>query len=106
MAGLMSSKKYIEIPAPEVHGGIPTVYNKAFTKDGCNIWVTRDVYEAGFVRWHLSISRRDRYPSWDEIRDARYALLPDDITMAMLLPPKAEYVNLHKNCFHLHELAG
>lgn len=56
--------------------------------------------------WHLSISHPTRYPTWDEIRDARYDLLPDDVTMAMLLPPRAEYVNIHENCFHLHEIAG
>ena len=54
--------------------------------------------------WHLSISHPSRYPTWDEIRDARYDLLPDGCTMAMLLPPKGEYVNLHRNCFHLHEI--
>lgn len=54
--------------------------------------------------WHLSISHPKRYPVWDEIRDARYDLLPDACTMAMLLPPKGEYVNLHPNCFHLHEI--
>lgn len=54
-------------------------------------------------RWHISISHPHRYPTWEEIKRARYDLTPDDITMAMLLPPKGEYVNLHPNCFHLHE---
>lgn len=54
--------------------------------------------------WHLSISHPTRYPVWDEIRDARYDLLPDACTMAMMLPPKAEYVAIHPNCFHLHEV--
>lgn len=97
-----------EIPAPQIvgmeHLGTHYVYNKAFTKGGCNVWVTRDRYNTGEVRWHMSISRTDRYPVWDEIRDARYDLLPDEITMGMLLPPKSEYVNLHPNCFHLHEI--
>lgn len=53
--------------------------------------------------WHLSISHADRYPTWDEIRDARYALLPDNTMIAMFLPPKGEYVNVHPNCFHLWE---
>ena len=56
--------------------------------------------------WHLSISHPSRYPVWDEIRDARYELLPDACTMAMLLPPRGEYVALHPNCFHLHEIPG
>lgn len=54
--------------------------------------------------WHLSISHPTRYPTWDEIKTARYELLPDEVTMGMLLPPSAEYVNVHPNCFHLHEV--
>ena len=56
--------------------------------------------------YHLSISHPMRYPTWDEIKEARYDLLPDEITMAMLLPPSAKYVNIHKNCFHLHQVDG
>lgn len=101
-------KGYEEIPAPQVDGidqlGYRYVYNKAYRKGDLRIWVTRDLYSSGAVRWHMSISTRTRYPEWDEIRDARYALIPDDITMGMLLPPKSEYVNLHQNCFHLHEI--
>ena len=62
---------------------------------------------------HMSIShRRDsrsgpvpgRNPRWEEIRDARYLFCPDEMTMAMLLPPKAEYVNVHETTFHLWEV--
>jgi hypothetical protein len=54
--------------------------------------------------WHISMSCADRYPTWDEIKDARYSLTPDGCYMAMILPPSAEYVNVHENCFHLHEI--
>jgi hypothetical protein len=62
--------------------------------------------------WHLSISHRTnvmrpkpgRYPTWDEIADARYRFIPDEATMAMLLPPRDQYVNLHETTFHLHEV--
>jgi hypothetical protein len=65
------------------------------------------------ARWHLSISHRTsevrprpgRYPHWDEIADARYRFCPAEVTMAMLLPPMAEYVNVHETTFHLHQLA-
>ena len=53
--------------------------------------------------WHMSISRPDRYPSWDEIAKARYELMPKDITVVMFLPPPEEYINIHNCCFHLHE---
>ena len=58
----------------------------------------------GELRWHLSISHPHRYPHWDEIRDARYLLIPDEVTMVMFLPPQREYVNVHSNCFHLYEI--
>ena len=55
-------------------------------------------------RWHLSISCQTRYPGWDEIKSARYDLLPNNIYMAQILPPKEHFVNCHPNCFHLWEI--
>lgn len=40
--------------------------------------------------WHLSISHPHRYPTWDEIKAARYALTPQNVTMALILPPPEE----------------
>lgn len=65
-------------------------------------------------RWHLSISHRTnthppqpgRYPTWDEIKDARYRFMPGNITVAMYLPPEDEYVNVHETTFHLWEAPG
>lgn len=54
--------------------------------------------------WHISVSCEDRYPTWDEIKEARYDLLPDDIYMAQILPPKSEFVNIHPNTFHLWQI--
>ena len=68
--------------------------------------ITISVNADGPNGWHLSISGRDRYPSWDEIVDARYRLVPDEVTMALLLPPREEWVNAHEFCFHLHQVAG
>lgn len=66
--------------------------------------------------WHLSISHRldvadaqgrqapGRLPTWDEIREARYRFCPDDVTMAMVLPPTAEYVNIYETGLHLWQI--
>lgn len=62
--------------------------------------------------WHLSISHRTnhhpprpgRNPRWNEIKEARYLFCPLTITMAMLLPPPEEFVNLHATTFHLWEI--
>jgi len=58
------------------------------------------------VGWHLSISHPSRYPSWDEIKKARYELLPSDLTFGLILPPEGEYVNIHPFCFHLYEITA
>lgn len=93
------------------------VFQKTVTDGHPTVMVSR-----GPEGWHLSISHRlneivlplglgvprgprpGRYPSWDEIHDARYRFLPDKCTMALLLPPKAEYVNQMETCFHLWEI--
>ena len=67
-------------------------------------YVTVFVGQEPGIGWHLSISTPHRYPTWDEIRAARYDLCPHDVTLAMILPPSKEYVNLHANCFHLHQI--
>lgn len=54
--------------------------------------------------WHLAISHPRRYPTWDEIAEARYQLIPDEVTMAMIMPSSDQYVNLHPNCFNLHQI--
>ena len=56
------------------------------------------------VGWHLSIAHPTRYPTYEEIKEARYKFLPNETTVAMLFPPKEEFVNLHSNCFHLWEI--
>lgn len=58
------------------------------------------------LRWHLSISCRDRHPSWDEMKTARYRLLPHDRCFAILLPPPPYYANVttQDHVFHLYEI--
>ncbi len=68
---------------------------------GCIVIVSKD---DGL--WHLSISRKDRLPTYDELKDARYQFLPDVEYAIQVFPPKSEFVNLHTFCLHLWELAS
>jgi hypothetical protein len=58
----------------------------------------------------MSISHRGedlrpgRYPTWDEIFEARYEFCPENMMMVMSLPPLDEYVNVHETTFHLWEV--
>lgn len=70
-----------------------------FKMDNCAVIVSID---AG--KWHLSISKKNESPSYDEIKKARYKFLPDNIYAAQIFPPKNEFVNIHQYCHHLWEL--
>lgn len=71
---------------------------QVFTMGECRIIIQEEP-----TGWHLSISCADRYPTWDEIAEARYALLPKYRDFVMHLPPPAEYVNIQEFTFHLFE---
>ena len=87
----------IRIPA-EVRGLVEPGAT-AYRMGRCQIIVSRTSWG-----WHLSISKPDKLPTWEECRDARYELIPDDVTMALLLPPSAEYINFHEFCLQMHEV--
>jgi hypothetical protein len=104
-----------ELVVPHVTAELPG-HHRAFRAQGsgCHVIVAQEpagqapagiwVPVEALTLWHLSISHPHRYPTWDEIADARYELVPDDVTMALLLPPPVEYVNEHDTCFHLWQI--
>jgi hypothetical protein len=98
--GLHELPKIKAIPLPDLmrlwqFKGMIQADLKAFRMGQCSILVGHDDY------YHMSISNPLRYPTWDEVAKARYELIPDDITMMMPLPPKAEYINIERYCFQL-----
>jgi hypothetical protein len=75
---------------------------KAYRMGDCGIFVSREPLDLVFPRrWHLSISCERRYPTWEEIGQARDRLLPDDVFMCVPFPPRAHWLSIHPNCFHL-----
>jgi hypothetical protein len=48
------------------------------------------------------LSRRNMYPTWDEMRDfiRTCGLFDRSRDVIMLLPPDRDYVSLHPNAFH------
>ena len=64
----------------------------------------------GKLLWHVSVSHRDaagiedRCPTWDELKHAKYQLVPADVPMVLVFPRKtAPYVNTASTCLHLWE---
>lgn len=102
----------VDVPAPT--RALPGSHHAYRTASGCSVICGHEPARVAPPRvwlppeatllWHLSIAHEHRYPSWDEIADVRYELVPDDVTMALLLPPPDEYVNAHEHCFHLWQI--
>ena len=80
----------------------PVTGAHAFVDGPCRVLLSGSA-EREQIGWHFSISCTDRNPTWEEQKAARYQLIPDDVHMVSIMPPKAQYVNRHKFCFHWHE---
>jgi hypothetical protein len=76
-----------------------TVATTFQTLSGCIGFVSKD---GGL--WHLSISHKDRLPTYEELKEARYKYCPDVKHMAMIFPPLDEFVNVCETCLHLWEI--
>lgn len=49
---------------------------------------------------HISVSLRNRCPSWDEMAWIASLFFGDDEELVQFRPAKSDYVNLHPNCLH------
>lgn len=87
-------------------------YQRDVTDGHLTVFIAKEpAGKFGTVVWHLSISHRTnsknpeagRYPSWDEITEARYRFIPNEVTMVMYLPPREQYISHHDTTFHLWE---
>ena len=58
--------------------------------------------EADGKRWmHVSCSRRNRLPSWEELKLVKDTFIGRERKAIQILPPESEYVNLHFFVLHL-----
>lgn len=64
----------------------------------------------GKMLWHISVSHRERMPTWDEMKMAAYRLVPADVPLILIFPrrstPKGKYTNVFEYCLHLYEADG
>lgn len=71
------------------------LHTAVYSMGECTVFVSREPQARdGTYLWHLSISSVDRYPTWDEIKAARYRLLPQELCFCMFLPPPDLYADV------------
>jgi hypothetical protein len=87
--------RYSALPCPFSDG-------RAYQEDtGIAILITEREYQ-GNLWLHISMSRYNRYPTWDEIKRIKNELIGEDVRTIMMMPEKRNYINLHPYCFHLY----
>lgn len=74
---------------------------RAFRSEcGLAILCSEDNTEKFGVLSHVSVSRENRYPSWDELIAIKERFF-GDIDCMMVMPKKKDYVNVHNFTFHI-----
>lgn len=69
-------------------GGLIVIVSGAFELDG--------------KRWlHVSCSRRDRLPSWEDLREVKDRYIGKEKLAVQVLPPQSRYINIHPYVLHL-----
>lgn len=87
----------------------PDMYDAARFRGprGLRVIVTEGLERDG-KRWrHVSVSKRDQLPSWDDLKAVKDLLIGSEALAIQVLPRASEYVNIHPHCLHLwHCLDG
>jgi hypothetical protein len=68
---------------------------------GMKIIVSGTDYPDGTHWVHLSISRPDRLPDWEDMKFLKNRFLGPDRMAIQIFPVEKDYVNIHPNCLHL-----
>lgn len=88
----------------------PLVTVRQTGEDGGRGWVKlgRSLAGAAYVVWsfgggwdHVSVSYRDRCPTWDEMCKVKDIFFQADECCVEYHPPKKDYVNVYPYCLHI-----
>ena len=55
---------------------------------------------------HVSVSRRDRCPTWDEMCLIKDIFWDEEECVVQFHPPRSQYVDTHPYCLHLWKKIG
>ena len=68
---------------------------------GLLVLVSMSTMENGEKFLHVSVSRRSRLPSWDDLKRVKAAFIGEEREAVHVLPKASDYINLHPYCMHL-----
>lgn len=76
-------------------------YMRAWTYNGLLIIASVGEFDDGKEWLHVSLGRKSRIPSYDDLTRVKRDFIGDDRKAIMVLPEKENHVNLAENCLHL-----
>jgi hypothetical protein len=76
--------------------------NMLMHRSGLKVIVDTAPCDDGREWMHISMSREDRLPSFDDMKFAKETFAGNDRYAYQVFPPAAKYVNQHPFCLHLY----
>lgn len=92
---------YKELPIYKAMGVEAGEYMKAWTFNGLFIMASAGEYDDGKEWLHISVSRKSRLPTYEELTRIKRDFIGDDKKAVFVLPEKEKHVNIHNYCLHL-----
>lgn len=68
---------------------------------GLRVITSEETHEDGKAWLHVSMSRRSRMPTYDDLATVKRVFVGDDLPAYQIFPVRKEHVNLHEYCLHL-----
>lgn len=90
-----------EIPLAQAMGAAAAEYMSAWKHDGLMVFASAGEYDDGREWLHISVSRKSRIPSYEDMTRVKRDFLGDDKKGVFVLPEKKNHVNIHDYCLHL-----
>lgn len=69
--------------------------------DGVKVIAEVELHGSAGTWLHVSLSRRDRVPSYDDVKRVKDLFVGDRRKAIQVFPAKDEHFNFHPNCLHL-----
>jgi len=91
----MSNKKWQAVTNPL---GLGDAY---IHPNGLRVICTQEKLDDGNTWEHISVSRADRLPTWEEIVFVKEEFMGTDVEAIQAIPARKDYVNVHQFCLHI-----
>lgn len=92
---------YKALPIARTMGEAAAEYMAGWEFNGLIIIASAGEYDDGKEWLHVSVSRKSRLPTYEELTRIKRDFIGDDKKAVFILPEKEKHVNIHNYCLHL-----